>query len=179
MPACSFLRAIEAGYMPNGKAPCPAWPCSLLWALPSSASPEAAAHPSYGPLTLIISIRPRPRSRAAAYHSAVHAADVLQTLHMLLHEGHLTSHYADPLCLFAAYVAAIVHDHGHPGHTNDFIVATGHPLALKYNDRSPLENHHAASAFELLSQPDLDVASGLNKSERAAFRKQVGRRSDP
>ncbi len=69
----------------------------------------------------------------------------------------------------------MIHDHGHPGLTGDFLVATLHPLALRYNDRSPLESHHAASAFELLAaRPDLDITEGMGREQKAAFRKQVG-----
>ncbi|KAG2433960.1 hypothetical protein HYH02_012504 [Chlamydomonas schloesseri] len=108
------------------------------------------------------------------YHNATHAADVLRTLSVLLRGAQLTAHYAHGLGLLASYFAAIIHDHGHPGLTGDFLVATSHPLALRYNDRSPLESHHAASAFTLLSErPDLDPFVELSKEQRGAFRKQV------
>ncbi|GLI61126.1 hypothetical protein VaNZ11_003401 [Volvox africanus] len=107
------------------------------------------------------------------YHNATHAADVLQTLHVIIHGAQLHVHYVDYLGLLAAYFAAIVHDYGHPGLTNDFLVATSDPLAVRYNDRSPLENHHAAAAFSLLQRPGLDVLAPFSKQERATFRKQV------
>ncbi|KAG2424735.1 hypothetical protein HXX76_014310 [Chlamydomonas incerta] len=111
---------------------------------------------------------------ANPYHNATHAADVLRTLSVLLRGARLTTHYAHGLGLLAAYFAAIVHDHGHPGLTGDFLVATSHPLALRYNDRSPLESHHAASAFTLLAErPDLDPFGEVSREQRAALRKQV------
>lgn len=36
------------------------------------------------------------------------------------------------------------------GVNNDYLVKTLDPLALLYNDRSPMENHHTAAAFQLL-----------------------------
>ncbi|KAG2447998.1 hypothetical protein HYH02_007026 [Chlamydomonas schloesseri] len=85
-----------------------------------------------------------------------------------------SSGYLDPLGLLAAYWAAIVHDLGHPGLTGDFLVATGHPLAIRYNDRSPLESHHASASFTLLAErPELDAFAVLSREQRAAFRKQV------
>ena len=38
-----------------------------------------------------------------------------------------------------------------PGVNNDFLIKTHDRLALLYNDRSPMENHHAASAWMLLT----------------------------
>uniref|UniRef100_A0A096M793 Phosphodiesterase n=1 Tax=Poecilia formosa TaxID=48698 RepID=A0A096M793_POEFO len=56
--------------------------------------------------------------------------------------------------LMALYVAAAMHDYDHPGRTNAFLVATSAPQALLYNDRSVLENHHAAAAWNLfMSRP--------------------------
>ncbi|KAG2447135.1 hypothetical protein HYH02_007881 [Chlamydomonas schloesseri] len=107
------------------------------------------------------------------YHSATHAADVLQTLHVIIHSGQLHVHYLDPLGLLAAYWAAIVHDYRHPGLTSDFLIATGHPLAIRYNDKAPLENHHAAASFAVLRRRGLELLQPLPAEARVAFRKQV------
>ncbi|KAG2451386.1 hypothetical protein HYH02_003987 [Chlamydomonas schloesseri] len=107
------------------------------------------------------------------YHNSTHAADVLQTFHVLLRGAGLTTHYLDQVGLLAAYFAAVVHDHGHPGLTADFLIATSDPLAVRYNDRSPLENHHGASFFSMLLQPDMNVLAHLAQHEKNAFRKQV------
>lgn len=40
--------------------------------------------------------------------------------------------------LFACYLAAITHDFEHRGVTNDFLIRCSDPLALIYNDISPL-----------------------------------------
>ncbi|PNH11652.1 Calcium/calmodulin-dependent 3',5'-cyclic nucleotide phosphodiesterase 1B [Tetrabaena socialis] len=42
------------------------------------------------------------------YHNATHAADVLQTLHVIIHAAQLQVHYLDPLGLLAAYFAAVI-----------------------------------------------------------------------
>ncbi|GLC67880.1 hypothetical protein PLESTF_000618600 [Pleodorina starrii] len=107
------------------------------------------------------------------YHNAVHAADVLQTLHAVIHGAQLHVHYLDRLGLLAAYFAAIIHDYAHPGLTGDFLVATSHTLALRYNDRSPLENHHCAASFAVLKHSELDVTAGMSAAEKAGFRKTV------
>ena len=63
-------------------------------------------------------------------------------------QGSLMECLCDVECL-AGLFAAAVHDLDHPGLNANFLVATEDPLALRYNDRSPLENHHLAVAFEI------------------------------
>lgn len=73
--------------------------------------------------------------------------------------------------LMALYVAAAMHDYDHPGRTNAFLVATNAPQAVLYNDRSVLENHHAASAWSLfLSQPEFNFLCNLDHVEFKRFR---------
>lgn len=73
--------------------------------------------------------------------------------------------------LMALYVAAAMHDYDHPGRTNAFLIATNAPQAVLYNDRSVLENHHAASAWSLyLSQPEYNFLANLDHVEFKRFR---------
>ncbi|KAL5010171.1 hypothetical protein ScPMuIL_012476, partial [Solemya velum] len=73
--------------------------------------------------------------------------------------------------LMALYTAAAMHDYDHPGRTNAFLVATNAPQAILYNDRSVLENHHAASAWNLfLAKPGHNFLCGLEQAEFKRFR---------
>ncbi|XP_069327275.1 cGMP-inhibited 3',5'-cyclic phosphodiesterase 3B isoform X1 [Eulemur rufifrons] len=73
--------------------------------------------------------------------------------------------------LMALYVAAAMHDYDHPGRTNAFLVATNAPQAVLYNDKSVLENHHAASAWNLyLSRPEYNFLLNLDHVEFKRFR---------
>ncbi|XP_072045940.1 LOW QUALITY PROTEIN: cGMP-inhibited 3',5'-cyclic phosphodiesterase 3A-like [Amphiura filiformis] len=73
--------------------------------------------------------------------------------------------------LMALLTAAAMHDYDHPGRTNAFLVATGAPQALLYNDRSVLENHHAASSWSLfVSKPEFNFLSSLDSAELRRFR---------
>uniref|UniRef100_UPI00398F341B cGMP-inhibited 3',5'-cyclic phosphodiesterase 3A n=1 Tax=Pristiophorus japonicus TaxID=55135 RepID=UPI00398F341B len=73
--------------------------------------------------------------------------------------------------LMALYVAAAMHDYDHPGRTNAFLVATSAPQAILYNDRSVLENHHAASAWNLfMSQQEYNFLVNLDHVEFKRFR---------
>ncbi|MEW5319802.1 MAG: hypothetical protein WDW38_010929 [Sanguina aurantia] len=112
--------------------------------------------------------------RRNPYHCAAHAADVLQSFAVLLDRGGLLVP-GDALTLLGCYIAAVVHDLEHVGHTNDFLVKTGDKLAVVYNDISPLENHHLAATFTLLRQPGLDFLAGSNlgKQEQVQLRKLI------
>ncbi|KAG8125765.1 hypothetical protein E2320_020891, partial [Naja naja] len=84
--------------------------------------------------------------------------------------GYLASNIP-ALELMALYVAAAMHDYDHPGRTNAFLVATNAPQAVLYNDRSVLENHHAASAWSLfLSLPEYNFLSNLDHVQFKRFR---------
>ena len=54
-------------------------------------------------------------------------------------------------------VSAFCHDLDHPGYNNIYQVNARTELAIRYNDISPLENHHAAVAFDILSQVSVFV----------------------
>ncbi|GAU97643.1 hypothetical protein RvY_08905-2 [Ramazzottius varieornatus] len=76
-----------------------------------------------------------------------------------------------PLELMALYTAAAMHDYDHPGRTNAFLVATGSPQAILYNDRSVLENHHSAEAWKLFhSKPEFNWLRNLEPAEFKRFR---------
>lgn len=85
------------------------------------------------------------------YHNRNHAACVVHMIHHILRKcPGLLHNDSDGIVEFACYFAAIVHDMGHLGVTNDHLVSTGHELAIRYNDASPMENHHLALAFDML-----------------------------
>ncbi|NXK98735.1 PDE3B phosphodiesterase, partial [Formicarius rufipectus] len=76
--------------------------------------------------------------------------------------------------LMALYVAAAMHDYDHPGRTNAFLVATNAPQVRNSLTRKLfvfLENHHAASAWNLfLSRPEYNFLSNLDHVEFKRFR---------
>jgi hypothetical protein len=106
------------------------------------------------------------------YHNEEHAADVVQsTAAMLLMVPPLLE--AIPMEeRLAVLVAAAGHDVGHPGRNNNFMVNTRDALAVRYNDRCVLENHHAACTVELATQ-HFDVTAGLTAAQAARFRAVV------
>jgi len=88
------------------------------------------------------------------YHGRAHACDVMGTSEWLLRSMYVSERIT-LLDHFVSIVASAVHDVGHPGRTNAFQMVTMAPLALRYNDKSILENMHVASAFEVM-QADAD-----------------------
>ena len=86
-----------------------------------------------------------------SYHNKTHAADVSQTSYYFLtywdfyNIGQVTDMEA-----WVLLVSAMVHDTDHPGVNNLYLVATRDRLALRYNDKSVLENHHIAWAFNIM-----------------------------
>ena len=109
--------------------------------------------------------------RANPYHNAVHATDVVYSLHwMLTHCSRLQ--LLTTLERFLCVMAAAAHDVGHDGTSNLWHTVTGSRLALFYNDRSPLENYHARFAFEImLRDTEADWLSALVKEDQRMARK--------
>lgn len=106
------------------------------------------------------------------YHNSWHAADVVQATNY----GILTSasHVMFPrLAKFSALLAAAVHDIGHIGVNNAFLITTSHQLALQYSDRSPLEMMHANKAFSLMLKPGCNVLEHFLNDDRVAIRKII------
>ncbi|KAH3760930.1 3'5'-cyclic nucleotide phosphodiesterase [Pelomyxa schiedti] len=87
-----------------------------------------------------------------SYHNKIHAADVVQCLYYFLVHGLADiigpTNYLD---MFGLIVSGIIHDVGHPGVNNAFLIATENDLALRYNDRSVLENFHSSLGLKIMS----------------------------
>lgn len=50
----------------------------------------------------------------------------------------------------------IIHDYEHKGVNNDYLIRVSDDLAVLYNDRSPMENHHLAASFQLLNSEEFN-----------------------
>uniref|UniRef100_H3CXV9 Phosphodiesterase n=1 Tax=Tetraodon nigroviridis TaxID=99883 RepID=H3CXV9_TETNG len=107
-----------------------------------------------------------------AYHNNIHAADVVQSTHVLLSTSALEAVFTD-LEIMAALFASAIHDVDHPGVTNQFLINTSSELALMYNDASVLENHHLAVGFKLLQEENCDIFQNLGKKQKESLRKMV------
>ncbi|XP_071580619.1 uncharacterized protein Pde9 [Temnothorax nylanderi] len=59
-------------------------------------------------------------------------------------------------------VSCICHDLDHPGYNNIYQINARTELALRYNDISPLENHHCSVAFRVLEAPECNILASLD-----------------
>jgi len=108
--------------------------------------------------------------KAVPYHNWFHAIDVTHGVYRLLRvcagEAYLNSSER-----YALLISAVCHDVGHPGLNNTFLIETAHELALRYNDKSPLENMHCARLFEFASNARCNIFATLPKQQFQDVRK--------
>ena len=106
------------------------------------------------------------------YHNNLHAAEVTHSTHFFLRAKALDN-VLTSLEVFAMIFAAAIHDVGHPGVSNQFLLRTNSELAAMYNDDAVLEYHHLAVAFRLLQKKGCDVFANLDMRKRSYLRKLV------
>eukprot|EP00026_Physarum_polycephalum_P002521 Phypoly_transcript_02528.p1 GENE.Phypoly_transcript_02528~~Phypoly_transcript_02528.p1 ORF type:complete len:390 (+),score=85.37 Phypoly_transcript_02528:1354-2523(+) len=106
------------------------------------------------------------------YHNSTHASDVLQTLNYFITKGGL-SQYVTELDILSALIAAIIHDFEHPGLNNAYHINTQSDLAVRYNDKSVLENYHCAAAFRIIYDDQNNIFTGLNEAQKKEVRESV------
>jgi len=83
------------------------------------------------------------------FHNWSHAFTTLHTTFLLLSSPAFRD-ILDKQDIFGVLLAAMGHDVEHPGLTNAFQITSQSTLAIRYNDESVLENHHAAVTSDLL-----------------------------
>lgn len=94
------------------------------------------------------------------FHNFYHAFSVVQMIFSLAAKNKNFERFFDSKETFALLVSALGHDLNHPGVTNIFMINSRHPLAVRYNDISVLENHHAATLIKFLELPGCDIFTG-------------------
>lgn len=102
---------------------------------------------------------------ANLYHNAIHAADVAQSLHILLKRSSVDKHLTK-VDYLACIIGALCHDLNHPGVNQLFLKNSGHVLVSNFKT-SPLENFHATRAQILLD------SSGLIKHLEEEVQKEI------
>jgi len=100
------------------------------------------------------------------YHNAVHAGDVTHSCFWILNAtefvkvAHLT-----PLEQLSLLLASACHDVDHRGTSNVFMIRTKDAVAIRYNDKNVLENHHVAVSFRIMQQPKHNIFRQLTTNQ--------------
>lgn len=100
------------------------------------------------------------------YHNAVHAADVTHSSYWILNSTEFVARAkVSPLEQLSLLISSACHDVDHRGTNNNFMVQTKDAVAIRYNDKHVLENHHVAVAFRILQQPNHNIFNLLPASQ--------------
>ncbi|XP_046570960.1 high affinity cGMP-specific 3',5'-cyclic phosphodiesterase 9A-like isoform X4 [Haliotis rubra] len=96
------------------------------------------------------------------FHNFRHCFCVSQMMYGMIQLCRLWDHMARE-DLGILLTAAVCHDLDHPGYNNTYQINARTELAIRYNDISPLENHHCAVAFQILSNPECNIFANVDK----------------
>ena len=114
-------------------------------------------------------------NRENPYHTDLHAADVTQTVLIYFIFGNLQKILElNQIDLASIFIAAGMHDLGHPGYTNNFLINTKNDLAIRYNDQSVLESYHVSEGFRIiLKKEGCNIFENLSNQDYKICRKRI------
>ncbi|XP_015219054.1 high affinity cGMP-specific 3',5'-cyclic phosphodiesterase 9A isoform X7 [Lepisosteus oculatus] len=95
------------------------------------------------------------------FHNFRHCFCVTQMMYSMIHLCSLQEKFTQ-VDILILMTAAVCHDLDHPGYNNTYQINARTELAVRYNDISPLENHHCAIAFQILAQPECNIFSNFD-----------------
>eukprot|EP01105_Mastigella_eilhardi_P028781 TRINITY_DN9739_c0_g1_i1.p1 TRINITY_DN9739_c0_g1~~TRINITY_DN9739_c0_g1_i1.p1 ORF type:complete len:810 (+),score=144.32 TRINITY_DN9739_c0_g1_i1:52-2430(+) len=95
------------------------------------------------------------------YHNSFHACDVMQVVNFFFELPCFSGRFT-PVERLCAGIAACIHDYKHIGRNTDFLRNTLHPLYIRANGSSPLENMHAADSLAIALGVEQDVVPGTS-----------------
>ena len=108
------------------------------------------------------------------YHNSIHGADVTQTICLFFLNSNIEEVcQTKVLDLLSIIIAALGHDIGHPGLTNNFQINASTDMAITYNDISCLENFHSAKLFKTIKIDDNNIFEILNDTDYKLIRKRI------
>ncbi|EGC35025.1 cGMP phosphodiesterase type I [Dictyostelium purpureum] len=111
--------------------------------------------------------------RENPFHSFNHAIAVTQTVFLIFIKANLLN-ILTPIEKLSIIIASICHDLDHPALSNKFQINIKSPIAVLYDNKSVLENHHLSICLKILSS---DVGSKLmetlSEEEKEIFLNKV------
>jgi len=106
------------------------------------------------------------------FHNFRHCFCVTQMMYGMIHLCDLTS-ILSRRDIGILITAAMCHDLDHPGYNNTYQINARTELANRYNDISPLENHHCAMAFEILENQETNIFANVDKENLKLIRQDM------
>ncbi|KAI9534971.1 hypothetical protein NQZ68_007056 [Dissostichus eleginoides] len=106
------------------------------------------------------------------FHNFKHCFCVTQMMYGLIWLTDLKSKM-DSEDLLIMLTSAVCHDLDHTGYNNAYQINARTELALRYNDISPLENHHCAIAFEILEKTESNIFRNLSMNQYKRIREGI------
>uniref|UniRef100_A0A668V6P3 PDEase domain-containing protein n=1 Tax=Oreochromis aureus TaxID=47969 RepID=A0A668V6P3_OREAU len=106
------------------------------------------------------------------FHNFKHCFCVTQMMYGLIWLTDLRSKM-DSIDLLIMLTSAVCHDLDHTGYNNAYQINARTELALRYNDISPLENHHCAVAFEILERTESNIFRNLSMDQYKRIREGI------
>ncbi|XP_067116202.1 high affinity cGMP-specific 3',5'-cyclic phosphodiesterase 9A-like [Osmerus mordax] len=103
------------------------------------------------------------------FHNFRHCFCVSQMMYGLIWLTDLRNNM-DSTDLFIMLTSALCHDLDHAGYNNVYQINAQTELALRYNDISPLENHHCAIAFGILAKAESNILKNLTNEQYRRIR---------
>uniref|UniRef100_A0A8C5D6I3 Phosphodiesterase n=1 Tax=Gouania willdenowi TaxID=441366 RepID=A0A8C5D6I3_GOUWI len=103
------------------------------------------------------------------FHNFQHGFCVTQMMYGLIWLTDLKNKLG-PMDLLIMMTSALCHDLDHPGYNNVYQINARTDLALRYNDISPLENHHCAVAFGILAKAECNILKSLSNEQYKLIR---------
>ncbi|XDV32360.1 hypothetical protein PO909_003207 [Leuciscus waleckii] len=110
--------------------------------------------------------------RSNPFHNFRHCFCVSQMMYGMIHLCNLQEKLT-LTDLGILMTAAVCHDLDHPGYNNTYQINARTELAVRYNDISPLENHHCAVAFQILSLPECNIFANVDPEAFKQIRQAI------
>ncbi|KAJ7320605.1 hypothetical protein JRQ81_020116 [Phrynocephalus forsythii] len=106
------------------------------------------------------------------FHNFRHCFCVTQMMYSMISLCNLQVKLSQ-MDILVLMTASVCHDLDHPGYNNTYQINARTELAVRYNDISPLENHHCAVAFQILAQPEYNIFSNVDKEQFKRIRQGI------
>lgn len=107
------------------------------------------------------------------FHNFSHAVSVCHAGFYLIKKYPKFSSLLTDHQKFGFIISCLGHDLDHRGLTNNFEIATQSELAIRYHDMSPLEQHHAAILFSILSVKGSNVMHDIKGDQWRTLKKSM------